>query len=47
MQGLEKIWKDKRVSVQTKTRNVNAVIFPRDTVWLRDMDKDRRNVEEN
>src|SRR6218665_2161818 len=28
MQGLEKIWKDKHVSLQTKTRIVNAMIFP-------------------
>ena len=28
MQGLEKIWKDKHASLQTKTRIVNAMIFP-------------------
>src|SRR6218665_368052 len=28
VQGLEKIWKDKHVSLQTKTRIVNAMIFP-------------------
>ena len=28
MQGLEKIWKEKHVSLQTKTRIVNAMIFP-------------------
>src|SRR6218665_1069352 len=28
MQGLERIWKDKHVSLQTKTRIVNAMIFP-------------------
>jgi len=28
MQGLEKIWKDKHISLQTKTRIVNAMICP-------------------
>ena len=28
MQGIEKIWKDKHASLQTKTRIVNAMIFP-------------------
>src|SRR6218665_521406 len=28
IQGLEKILKDKHVSLQTKTRIVNAIIFP-------------------
>src|SRR6218665_3146553 len=28
LQGLEKIWKDKHVSLQTKTRIENAMIFP-------------------
>ena len=28
MQGLEKIWKDKYLSLQTKTRIVNAMTFP-------------------
>jgi len=28
MQGLEKIWKDKHVSLYTKTRIVNAMTFP-------------------
>ena len=28
MQGLEKIWKDKHLSLETKTRIVNAMIFP-------------------
>jgi len=28
MQGLEKVWKDQHVSLQTITRIVNAMIFP-------------------
>ena len=28
MQGLEKIWKDKSVSLETKTRIVKAMIIP-------------------
>jgi len=27
MQGLEKIWKDKNVNLQTKTKIVNSMIF--------------------
>src|SRR6218665_1101845 len=46
MIGLEKLWRDKHVSIDTKKYSENTN-FHDSSVWLRDVDNDKENGKED
>ena len=46
MIGLEKIWRDKHVSIDTKKKTSEGIDLPYCTIWLRDVDNDKEPEED-